>query len=72
MRKELAVLAQADTKAKVPLSHRIGKQDWSNSYHGPVPNLKKELTAAQQELGELKNQLHQSKENNAKERAEHC
>ncbi len=71
LRKELAMLAQAETKTKVPFANRNGKQDKSDGSDTQVAKIKQELTLAQREIAKLKNQLHQTKENMAKERAEH-
>jgi hypothetical protein len=67
MRKERAMLAQANTNTKVPLSDCTGKQNKSHGFDGPVAKVKKKLTvisAAQREIAKLKNQLQQ--DNNAK------
>ncbi len=65
MRKERAMLAQSwpqtETKNKMPFGNRNGRLD---------KKLKKELTLAQREISNLKNQLQQAKENIAKECAE--
>ncbi len=71
LRKERAMLAQAETKIKVPFANRNGKQDKSDGSDTQVAKIKKELTLAQREIAKLKNQLHQTKENMAQERAEH-
>jgi hypothetical protein len=72
MRQERAMLAQAETKSKVPFGQRNGRPDKSDGLDPQFPKLKKELTLAQREISNLKNrdQLHQAKENIAKERAE--
>jgi hypothetical protein len=72
MRQERAMLAQAETKSKVPFGQRNGRPDKSNGLDPQFAKLKKELTFAQREISNLKNQLHQAKENIAKERAERC
>ncbi len=59
------MLAHADPKSKVPFSNRN-----SDGTDSQAANLKKDSTLAQREIAELKNQLHQAKENIAKERAE--
>jgi hypothetical protein len=65
-----AMLAQAETKSKAPFDNRNGRQDKSDGLDPQFAKLKKELTLAQRETSNLKNQLHQAKENIAKERAE--
>jgi hypothetical protein len=70
MRKERVILAQTETKSKVPFGNRNGRPDKSNGSDPQFANLKKELTLAQREISNLKNQLHQAKENIAKKRAE--
>jgi hypothetical protein len=70
LRKERAMLAQAETKTKVPFANRNGKPDKSDASDTQIAKIKKELTLAQREIANLKNQLHQAKENRAKERAE--
>jgi hypothetical protein len=70
MRQERAMLAQAETKRKVPFGQRNGRPDKSHGLDPQFAKLKKELTLAQREISNLKNQLHQAKENIAKERAE--
>jgi hypothetical protein len=64
------MLAQAETKPKVPFAYRNGKQDRSDGSNPQFAEIKKELTLGQREIANLKNQLHQAKENMAKERAE--
>ncbi len=70
MRQERAMLAKAETKSKVPFGQRNGRPDKSDSLDPQFAKLKKELTLAQREISNLKNQLYQAKENIAKERAE--
>ncbi len=70
LRKERAMLAQAETKTKVPFANRNGKPDKSDSSDTQVIKIKGELTLSQREIAKLKNQLHQAKENMATERAE--
>ena len=72
MRQERAALAQAETKRKVPFGQRNGRPDKFYGLDPKFAKLKKELTLAQRDISNLKNQLHQAKENIAKERAEHC
>ncbi len=64
------MLAQAETKSKVPFGSSNGRPDKSNGLDQQFAKLKKELTLAQREISDLKNQLHKAKENIAKERAE--
>jgi hypothetical protein len=64
------MLAQVETKAQVPLADRNGKPEKSNGSDAHVAKSKKELIFAQKDIAKLKIQLHQSKENLAKERAE--
>jgi hypothetical protein len=64
------MLAQAETKGKVPFGSRNGRPDKSYGLDTQFAKLKKELTLAHREISNLKNQLHQAKENIAKERAE--
>ncbi len=70
MRQELVLLAQAETKSKMPFGQRNGRPDTSDGLDPQLAELKKELTLAQRERSNLKNQLHQAKENIAKERGE--
>jgi hypothetical protein len=70
MRQELAMLAQAETKSKAPFGSRNGRPDKSDGLDPQFAKLKKELTLAHREISKFKNQLHQAKENIAKERAE--
>jgi hypothetical protein len=65
------MLAPAETKTKVPFANRDGKQDKSDGSDPRLAKIKKELTLAQKDIANLKNQLHQAKEDMAKERAEH-
>ncbi len=67
---EGAMLAQAETKSKVPFGQRNGRPDKPYGLDPQFAKLKKEPTLAQREISNLKNQLHQAKENIAKERAE--
>jgi hypothetical protein len=70
MRQERAMLAQAETKSKVPFGQRNGRPDKSDGLDPQFAKLEKELTRAQREILNLKNQLHQAQENITKERAE--
>jgi hypothetical protein len=70
MRQERAMLAQAETKSKPPSGNRNDRPDKSDALDPQFAKLKKELTLAQREISNLKNQLHQAKEKIAKERAE--
>ncbi len=70
LRKEPAMLAQAETKTKEPFANSNGKPDKSDCSDTQVAKIEKELTLTQTEIAKLKNQLHQAKENMAKERAE--
>jgi hypothetical protein len=70
MRQERAMLAQAETKSKAPSGNRNGRSDKSDGLDPQFAKLKKERTLAQREISNVKNQLHQAKENIAKERAE--
>ncbi len=72
MRQERAMLDQAETKSKAPFGNRNGRQDMSDGLDPQFAKLKEELTLAQREISNLKTQLHQAKENIAKERAERC
>jgi hypothetical protein len=65
MYKERAMLAQADT-TQVLLADSNGKSGKSDSSDAHA-KIKKELTFAQKEIAKLKNQLHQAKDNIAKE-----
>ncbi len=68
-----AMLAQAETRSKAPFGNRNGRPNHSDGLESLDPQfakLKKELTLAQRATSNLKNQLHQAKENIAKERAE--
>jgi hypothetical protein len=71
MCKKRAMLAQAETKSKVPSTNSNVKPDNSDGSDTQVAKIKKELTLAQRKIAKLKNQLHQAKEIIAKERAEH-
>jgi hypothetical protein len=72
MSQERAVmmLAQAETKNKAPFGNSDGRLDKSDGLNPQFAKLKKELSLAQREILNLKNQLHQAKENISKERAE--
>ncbi len=70
MRQERAMLAQTETKRKAPFGNSNGRPDKSYGLDTQIAKLKKELTLAQREISNLKNQLNQAKENIAKERAE--
>jgi hypothetical protein len=61
---------QAETKSKAPFGNRNGRTDKSDGLDPQFAKLKKELTLAQTEISNLKNQLHQAKENIAQERVE--
>ncbi len=65
------MLAQAETKSKAPFGSRTGRPEKSDGLDPQFAKLKNELTLAHRELSKLKNQLHQAKENIAKERVEH-
>jgi hypothetical protein len=60
-----------ETKTKVPFAYQNGKPDKSDGSDTPVAKIKKDLTLVQRVIAELKNQLHQAKENMAKECVEH-
>ncbi len=66
------MLAQAETKSKAPFGNSNGRTDKSDGLDPQFAKLKDELTLAQREISNLKNQLHQAKENIAKERVERC
>ncbi len=70
LRKERAMLAQAETETKVPIANHNDKPDKSDGLYTLAAMIKKEFTLAQSRIAKLKNQLHQAKENKAKERAE--
>ncbi len=72
MRQQRAMLAQAETKSKASFGNRNGRPDKSDGLDQQFAKLEKELTLAHRELSNLKSQLHQAKENIAKERAERC
>ncbi len=59
MRQERAMLAQAETKSKDPFGICNGRQDKSDGLDLQFAKLKKELTLAQREILNLRNQLHQ-------------
>ncbi len=61
---------EAETKNKVPFANRNGRPDKSDGSDMQVAKIMKDLTLAQREIAKLKNQLHQAKDNMAKERAE--
>ncbi len=63
------MLAQVETKSKVPFGSN-GRLDKSDGLDPQFDKLKKELTLAQREKSNPKNQLHQAKDNIAKEGAE--
>ncbi len=58
------------TKSNVPFGQCNGRLDKSYGLDPQFAKLKKELTLAQREISNLKNQLHQVKENIGKEHAE--
>jgi hypothetical protein len=62
------MLAQAETKSKAPFGQSNGRPDKSDGLDPQFAKPKKEQTLAQREISNLKNQLHQAKENIAKER----
>ncbi len=64
------MLAQAETKSKPPFGNPNGQTDKSYGLDLQLAKLKEELTLAQREMSNLKIQLHQAKENIAKERTE--
>ncbi len=64
------MLAQAETKTKVPFANRDGNPEIFDGLDKQVAKVKKKLILAQREIAKLKNQLHQTKENMAKERAD--
>jgi len=70
MWQERAMLAQTETKSKGPFGNRNGRTDKSYGLDLQFNKLKKDLSLALREISNLKNQLHQAKENIAKERAE--
>jgi hypothetical protein len=70
MRKERAMLTQAETKSKMPFGNRNVRPDKSDGSDPQFAKLKKDLTLAQGKIANLMNQLHQAKENMAKERAD--
>jgi hypothetical protein len=59
-----------ETKSKVPFGNRNGRPNNSDGADSQAAKLKKDLPLAQRDIANLKNQLHQAKENMAKERAE--
>jgi hypothetical protein len=64
------MLAQADTKSKVPFGNHNGRPDKPDGSDPQFAKFKRELTLEQGEIANLKNQLHQAKESMAKERAD--
>ena len=64
------MLAQTETKSKASLGGRNGRTDKSEGSDPKHDKLKKDLSFALREISNLKNQLHQAKENIARERAE--
>ncbi len=64
------MLAQAETNSKPPFGSRNGRPDKSDGLDLQFAKLKKDLALALREISNLKKQLHQAKENIAKERAE--
>ncbi len=65
------MLAQTETKSKASLGNRNGRTDHkSYGLDLQFTKLTKDLSLALREVSNLKNQLHQAKENIAKERAE--
>ena len=54
----------------MPFGHRNGRPDKFDGSDQQFAKLKEELTLAQREIANLKNQLHQAKKNMAKERAQ--
>ncbi len=58
LRKERAILAQAETKTNVPFANHNGRPDKSNCSDMQVSKIKKDLTLPQREIASLKNQLH--------------
>jgi hypothetical protein len=70
IRQERAMLAQAETKTKKPFGNLNGRTDKSDGLDPEFAKLEKDLSLALREISNLKNQLHQAKENIAKERAE--
>jgi hypothetical protein len=64
------MLAQTETKSKAPFGNCNGRTDKSDGLVPQFTKLKKNLSLALREISNLKNQLHQAKENIAKERVE--
>ncbi len=64
--------AQTETKSKASFGNRNdhGRTDKPDGLDPQFTKLKKDLSLALREISNLKNQLHQAKENIAKERAE--
>ncbi len=62
LRKERAMLAQAETKTKVPFAYSNGRRDKSDGSDTQVAKITKNLTLVQREIAKLENQLHQAKE----------
>jgi len=71
MRQERAMQAQTETKSKASFGNRNdhGRTDKPDGLDPQFTKLKKDLSLALREISNLKNQLHQAKENIAKERA---
>ena len=53
------MLAQAETKSKAPFGNSNGRMDKSDGLDPQFAKLKKELTLAQGEISNLKNQHHE-------------
>ncbi len=70
IRQERAMLAQTETKSKGQFGNRDGRADKSDGLDPQFNKLKKDLSLALREISNLKNQLHQAKENIARERTE--
>ncbi len=66
MRQERAMLAQTETKSKAPFGNCNGRTNKSDGLDPQFAKLKEELTLAQREKSNIKNQLHQAKDNIAK------
>ncbi len=69
-----ALCSQTETKSKASLGCRNdhGRTDKPDGLDPQFTKLKKDLSLALREISNLKNQLHQAKENIAKERAGRC
>ncbi len=64
---------KARPKARRPLAiTMVDRLDKSDGLDPQFAKLRKELTLAQREISNLKNQLHQAKQNIAKKHAERC